>query len=329
MNEQLEQAIETLTANLSLSDLAKARDSLTTKYRNPSRHDKLITFMETDLERLSYLVTRMPATYAVIEEVLNEILRRMPNLEINSLLDLGSGPGTAYFAAVNVFHELNKISLIEQDSGLIKLGKSLEKLSELETSATWKQGNITNLTELESYDLVTISYAMNELQPQDRLELITKGFNAASKVLVIIEPGTREGFAIIRDVRAQLIAMGAHPVAPCPHAFKCPMPDTDWCHFSKRVSRTKAHRHLKDGTLGYEDEKFSYIAVSKSEVVLPDARIIRHPDKHSGHTIFKLCAKEGELVSRTISKRDGLLYKKARKLDWGDSLSTTEATEEE
>ncbi len=320
MNEKLEDAVESLTANLSLSNLAKARDSLTTKYRNPSRHDKLSSFMETDLERLSYLITRMPATYAVIDQILNEILIRNPNLQINSLLDLGSGPGTAYFAAVNVFLECNKISLIEQDSGLIKLGKSLESLCCLETSANWKQGDITNLSDLEKHDLVTISYAMNELQPQDRLELIKKGFNSASKILVIIEPGTREGFAIIRELRAQLIAMGAHPIAPCPHSMKCPMPDNDWCHFSKRVSRTKAHRHLKEGTLGYEDEKFSYIAVSKSETTLPDARIIRHPDKHSGHMSLQLCTKEGVLERRTISKRDGPLYKQARKLDWGDSL---------
>ena len=320
MNEKLEQAVESLTANLSLSNLAKARDSLTTKYRNPSRHDKLSTFMETDLERLSYLVTRMPATYAVIDQILNEILLRIPDLQINSLLDLGSGPGTAYFAAVNIFQELNQISLIEQDSGLIKLGKSIEKLMDLKTIATWKQGDITNLNDLEQHELVTISYAMNELQPQDRLELVKKGFMASSKVLVIIEPGTKTGFSIIRELRAQLISMGAHPVAPCPHSMKCPMPENDWCHFSKRVSRTKAHRHLKDGTLGYEDEKFSYIAVSKSEVPLPDARIIRHPDKHSGHMSLRLCTKEGELASKTISKRDGPLYKQARKLDWGDSL---------
>lgn len=320
MNEQLEYAVETLTANLSFSNLAKARDSLTTKYRNPSRHDKLTTFMETDLERLSYLVTRMPATYAVIDQILNEVLIRNPHLQINSLLDLGSGPGTAYFAAVNIFEGCNKISLIEQDGGLIKLGKSLESLCKLETTANWMQGDITNLPELSTHDLVTISYAMNELKPEDRLEAITKGFNAASKVLVIIEPGTMAGFEIIREVRAELIALGAHPIAPCPHAMKCPMPDNDWCHFSKRVSRTKVHRHLKEGTLGYEDEKFSYIAVSKSEVVLPDARIIRHPDKHSGHMSLKLCTKEGELSSKTISKRDGPLYKQARKLDWGDSL---------
>lgn len=318
MNDTLQHAIETLTANLSLSDLGKARNSLTTKYRN--RSEKTSQFMQSDLERLSYLVTRMPATYAVVEEVLNQVRSRNPAFQPTSMLDLGSGPGTAYFAAISVFPELKNACLIEQDVGLIKLGKSLEAICRLDVSTNWKINDITNLKELETADLITISYAINELDKQKRELLIEQAWHAANKILVIIEPGTMEGFSNIREARAQLLALGGNIVAPCPHGLKCPMPENDWCHFSKRVSRTSAHRQLKQGSLGHEDEKFSYIAIGKPTVELPNARIIRHPEKHSGHINFKLCTKDEGLKAKTISKRDGDLYKQARKQGWGDSL---------
>ena len=42
-------------------------------------------------------------------------------------------------------------------------------------------------------------------------------------MLVLVEPGTPQGFARIREARAALIAEGAHIVAPCTHENVCPM----------------------------------------------------------------------------------------------------------
>ena len=93
----------------------------------------------------------------------------------------------------------------------------------------------------------------------------------------------------------------------------------DWCHFAARLARSSTHRQAKGGTLGYEDEKFSYVIMSKNENGFSGARILRHPIKNKGHVSLKLCTQEG-LCERTISKKDKELYKKARKLEWGDSL---------
>ena len=97
------------------------------------------------------------------------------------------------------------------------------------------------------------------------------------------------------------------------------MKENDWCHFSKRISRSSIHRQLKEGFLSHEDEKFSYIAISKVPVALPMNRILRHPEKHSGHLSLELCTHNGTIQNKTISKRDGELYKQARKLKWGDT----------
>ena len=93
----------------------------------------------------------------------------------------------------------------------------------------------------------------------------------------------------------------------------------NWCHFAERLPRSSAHRLAKNAELGYEDEKYSYIVFSRTPVRLPDARIVRHPRKHSGHVELELCAPEG-LKRETISRKNGDRYKQAKKAEWGDAL---------
>ncbi len=67
------------------------------------------------------------------------------------------------------------------------------------------------------------------------------------------------GFETIRKARTTLISMEEHILAPCPHQGPCPMTENDRCHFAERVERTSLHRKMKEGTLGYEDEKYSSV----------------------------------------------------------------------
>ena len=69
--------------------------------------------------------------------------------------------------------------------------------------------------------------------------------------------------------------------------------------------------------MGYEDEKFSYVIASKKVVPLPESRIIRHPQHHSGHIDLVVCCQKG-LEKKIISKKQKSLYKQTRKSQWGD-----------
>ena len=274
-------------------------------------------------ERNAYLATRLPATFAAATRVFLELRRLAPQAQIASLLDLGAGPGTALFAAAEVFPELGSSTLIEADPDWVKLGKKLaaQSASAAVREAQWLQGDLHTASDLPAHDAVVISYALGELTASARNRLAVKAWQAASQFMVLIEPGTTRGFANIRDARSATIAAGAQILAPCPHKDACPMVETgDWCHFAQRLERTSEHRRAKRGSLGYEDEKFSYLIASRESLQPAAARIVRHPRKHSGHVQLELCTPAG-MVRKTVTKSQRDDYREARRAEWGDQWS--------
>lgn len=318
----LEEALEKEIASHPHSKLITAAQELSQRYRH-REGSECTAFMTSEAHRLAYLAVRMPATYAAVRRVLSELRQRCPQLLIKSILDVGAGPATATWAAVEVFSELSQAILLEKDACWLDVGKRLMRYSRhavLQTSV-WRQCDLRQLqlTDFNASDIVIMSYIVGELPQESFLEAIAQGWKATSQILVLIEPGTPHGFARIKEARHQLLSQGASLIAPCPHKESCPMPKNDWCHFAERLERSSTHKSIKEVALGYEDEKFSYLIASKYDMPLPTARILRHPQHHSGHINFSLCTVKG-LEELTLSRRHGELYKKARKLDWGDIL---------
>ncbi|MDG4862541.1 small ribosomal subunit Rsm22 family protein, partial [Streptomyces sp. T-3] len=137
--------------------------------------------------------------------------------------------------------------------------------------------------------------------------------------VVVIEPGTPDGYARVLAARDALLAAGFSIAAPCPHDGACPIePGSDWCHFSARVSRSSLHRQVKGGSLPYEDEKFSYVAAARFPVSPVSARVTRRPQIRKGQVLLDLCTRDSGLTRTTVTKRHGALYKAARDVDWGD-----------
>lgn len=310
----LQTAIDSVIESFGMRQLIEAREELTKRYRQPISGQ----FMTTDAQRQAYVISRLPATYAALQSAFKAI-RERENLPIKSILDLGAGPGTGMWAACETFSEIEIITLIEKDAALSSIGKRLAQTSEqpVMNSAKWLEADLEKLSDLPPHDLILLSYSVGELNPQRIGPFIDLCWKSAGKLLLIVEPGTPIGFERIRLIRRQLIDSGAHLIAPCPHHSECPMSGGDWCHFAARVERSSLHRRLKGGSLGYEDEKFSYVAATKSAFPFPASRILRQPLRHSGHIVLKLCTSEG-VQQPTISKKMGDLYKQARKAEWGD-----------
>ena len=314
--EELSAAIAEETRGIGSAELARASAELSGAYRGePNRRPML-----DRLHRSAYLITRLPATYAVVSRIFREAKLRVPELRITSMLDLGAGPGTAMWAAAESFPELERVVAVEDSADWIALGTSLAEHAQSSAirALDWVQGNVAGQIPSGSFDLVAMSYVVNELHPTERTRVVRAAWQRAGKLLVIAEPGTPIGFGHIREIRRELIS-GAHIVAPCPHSQECPMQDNDWCHFAERVQRRSEHRLAKGGELGYEDEKYSYVIFAREPGQLPMARILRHPRKHSGHIELELCTREG-LQRMTVSRKEGEKYKAAKKAEWGETF---------
>lgn len=298
------------------SSLKNASKELSLRYRNGSYQDKPYN----KLERFAYLMARMPATYAACSEVFLELKKHLCGKNPSSFADIGSGPATASWAALEIWPSLKKFQYIEQDKEWIALSQRLAQDNPVLSAGHWLKENLMSEVSLEPSDLIVAAYAFQEL-PVERLKTLSEElFLKAKKALVIIEPGTPNGFARLNKIRTWLLLKSAHIVAPCSHQFSCPMKGSDWCHFSTRLKRDNIHRHLKDASLAYEDEKYAYL-IATHDIVASDtsrARIIRAPIKRSGHIILDLCTEAG--LKREIIPRSHAQFGEAKKLSWGSSI---------
>ncbi len=106
-------------------------------------------------------------------------------------------------------------------------------------------------------------------------------------------------------------------IAPCPHDGVCPMAGgPSWCHFVERLSRTRTHRLLKHGDLGYEDEKFCYLVAARALPTTRLARIVKNPVVTKGFVKLDVCGADG-LGEEKIARQDAR-YREAKKSSWGD-----------
>jgi ribosomal protein RSM22 (predicted rRNA methylase) len=171
----------------------------------------------------------------------------------------------------------------------------------------------------EAADLVIASYLVGEVGDPERTALAELMWARTSDTLLIVEPGTPAGYARIIALRSQLIALGAHVAAPCPHDGECPLIAPDWCHFTQRLPRSRAHRQLKGAELPFEDEKFAYVALTRTAIARHPARVLAQPDVGKVEVTAKLCTPRGLVVAK-VQRRAKSDYARARRWRWGDAV---------
>lgn len=282
-------------------DLRQASSNLSDTYKaNKTTPNSLASLK-------AYIAARMPATYAVVRTVFDLIPFAPKNF-----LDLGAGPGTASIAAQKIWGEID-CTLIEQHEQFIKIGK------EFLPQSNWQHAQV-EAAEFGTYELVVLSYFINELSLTSLRKVVQMSWEAADRALVIIQPGTPAGYSKLIQARDHIIELGGNIFAPCPHNLVCPLNVDDWCHFSVRVPRLKLHMVTKQAHLPYEDEKYSYFIATKDSEKQSNARIIKKPMARSGHVILDLCTEIG-INRKIVSQKEKSLYKIVKKLDWGDGFN--------
>lgn len=315
---QLRQAVDSALAGVSVTELTVAARALSQRYRDEVRDGRL--HISDASFALAYIATRMPATYAAIHAALEALAEQQPDFAPHSLLDVGAGPGTAMWAAADVWPGMDAATLVETSPSIRALGEKLAATSTL-ARVSWRAADLRADLPEAQHDLVSLAYVLDELGPRDRRALIDRLWSLTRHALLIVEPGTTAGWRRILDARTQLIAEGAHIIAPCPHAQACPIVETDWCHFAARVSRSRIHRLAKEAEAPWEDEKFIYLAASRTQAGHRASRVIDRPESASGRVSLKLCRPDGSATHRLVTRREGDAFKRARRVDWGDTFA--------
>lgn len=271
-------------------------------------------------DALAYAFTRLPATYAAAIAVFNALCE-ICDLEPRSLLDVGAGPGTAAFAASEAFAGLADIRLVEANAHMRQLGSELlTQAARPALRAASYHGSLALRPAGASADLVVASYVAGELVPNELASFAQALWAATTQALVVIEPGTPGGYGRIMQIRGLLIGAGAHVAAPCPHERDCPLVAPDWCHFAQRLPRSRDHQQVKGASVPFEDEKFSYLVLSRAPLRRVDARVLAPPEVTKSAVTAKLCTAQG-VVTDSSARRDGDAYRRRKSWRWGDGVS--------
>lgn len=312
--EELKNAIEEMLLKNKNNEIIQNAQIISNKYRkNDGKGKRLLTEQN---EAISYAVSRMPATYAAVHSAVCQTLENYSE-DLQTLFDIGAGTGAATWA-INDIIDISNIRCFEREQNMMNIGKQLMNNTEL-SKVQWEQFDILQDDIKERSDIVVTSYMINELPEKEKEIVIRKLWNATNKLLIIIEPGTPAGFDNILKIRKELLKKGGYIVSPCSNQGECKISKGDWCAFYARVFRSSIHKQAKKGELGYEDEKFSYIAFSKIPVKIDGNRILRHPQIYKGYVNVKLCTKDG-IQEKKYSKKDGDIYKRVRKLGAGEKI---------
>lgn len=276
------------------------------------------TAIRSEADALAYALARMPATFAADVASLNALLDIRPQFAPTSLLDVGAGPGTATWAAAEAFPSLQSFVLIDANDALRKLALDLAQQGGRQIAYVRGEARAL-LTKAEAADLVIASYVIGEMNEAQQTALAALMWEKTRDTLLVIEPGTPAGYGRIIALRAQLIAAGAHVAAPCPHDGPCPLASPDWCHFTQRLQRSRAHKQVKGAEVPFEDEKFAYVALTRAPIAARISRVLAQPTVGKVEVTAKLCTPNGLEIAR-ISRRNKTAYTEARRWCWGDAV---------
>lgn len=305
---RLEDVLLSLSHGQSLNDLAHHYEALSHAYRRNEGY-QLCSFNQA----LAYVMGRMPATYAVLCAVLEQYTA-FTTLSPTSCLDIGSGPGTGYWALKAIDIPITSLTCVEPNPFMREIAR--KTMGDPSIPMT----NLSTLGEAAPHDLVIASYVVGELTSDAQQSFIRALWNLTKHTLILTGPGTPAGFRDMAALRTSLVEQNANIFAPCGHEALCPLLAAhDWCHFSARLERRPFHKILKGATQGYEDEKFVYLIATRDPFPFRGERILKKPRQSKGRIVLDTCA--GDHVNMyTFLKSQTPDFQKMKKLKWGDLL---------
>jgi ribosomal protein RSM22 (predicted rRNA methylase) len=207
------------------SDLLKAIEELSRKFT--TERERIGDYLKD--ERLVsaytafYLMTNIPKLKAVMHWMPEEWKRDIAN---SPLIDLGAGPGTFSLAWRELFGNRNTFQ--------VEISPIMRKQARKLWDGLYGSEGMKQEGPAPENSVLLFGHSANEMSETAALDYIKK-FSPAH--ILFIEPGTKEFFGKMLNIRRALLSSGWHVLYPCPEETECPMNGTsDWCHQFIHVS---------------------------------------------------------------------------------------------
>src|SRR5437660_2422909 len=187
---ELKAALDARLQGLSRNDAAMRAALISQTYRGGGGS----VAIASEADALAYALARMPATYAAVTASLNALRGIRPDFAPASLLDIGAGPGTATWAATEVFASLQSFTLL--DANEVQRKHALDLLGDSGHSGhiSYERGDArTLLARADAADLVGASYVIGEMSEIERTSLAHLMWEKTRDTLLVVEPGTPAG----------------------------------------------------------------------------------------------------------------------------------------
>ncbi|MFQ9448662.1 MAG: small ribosomal subunit Rsm22 family protein [Christensenellales bacterium] len=221
-------APETVAAAYARGTLEKDARTISEAYRLKTGEGRRLLTRKS--EAAAYALSRMPATVEAAKAALTEALAAT-GLAPKTLLDCGAGTGAVTFAA-DALLGLERATCLERETAMRAVGQQLMREAG-GVQAEWAACDLTAKERFRAPGWCARLYA-RRAGSFHAAACGRKLWDACEQMLVLIEPGTPQGFANLRAAREALTGRGAYVAAPCPEgSAACPMTGDNWCHFCR------------------------------------------------------------------------------------------------
>lgn len=320
--QPIQRAITTLLADAGSNAWMKRAQLLHQRYRQQEENKQQLHVVDA-LDALAYLGLRAAATYSQIWGTVDAVCDIVPNWQPTTLLDLGCGAGSGLWALTDLLPSLTHATAIDQSAPFLSLGQQILTAAQEPLTVAWQQANILQSVQqgTATYDVVLLANVLNELNEQQRTALVEAAFRRCNAMLIVVEPGTPVGSAIVQSVAQQLATAGTLLAPYLGNQFV----REEWLHFPQRFTRPAFARRLRqemrDSSLmasDWEDAKYSYVAIGKlPPEVTPWARVIGPTQLMQSLIEVPLLTAAGRLQVKVFKGRKQA-YGYAKKLRWGE-----------
>ncbi len=308
--------------------LRQHAEQLHARYMHREAGDRQ-AFVKSPDDVLAYLCLRFPATYAQIYGALAQIKERNPDWKPARMLDVGCGPGTAIWVAKELWPSINDAVGVDQVQHFLSVADEFATVYRETLEPTWVKASFLNWVnddqDTNRYDLVVVASVINELPGMLKEQVLTHIAKKCSGLLLIIEPGTKDGVTLIeRFAKTDAIKLPLF----APYIDQTFVSDEKtWIHFSQRFQRPDFMRlirqSMRDSSLMASDwEEATYAYVARGSVpttVSPWGVTIGKVEKYKGYLIVPVLTAEG-IVRARVLKRHKDIYHAAKELRWGELL---------